>query len=113
MSIQPPPIPLVREFLPIFQWLVPRLNFLVDEGGIPTSWWRSPGFNAAAGGNPESQHLFGFAADFVPGRVAWVFLRDQAERIGLIGVLETDHLHVQVFPAGTLREAGFFETIST
>lgn len=108
--IEAPPLELVRAFLPVYQWLLPRLNFIVDRGGIPTSWWRSPDINLIVGGSPESQHLFGFAADFVPGSgSSWIFLRAQAEQTGLIAVSETDHLHVQVFPAGTLREAGLFE----
>ena len=109
--IEAPPLALVQAFLPVYQWLLPRLNFIVDSGGIPTSWWRSVEVNLIKGGAAESQHLFGFAADFVPGSgSSWIFLRSQAERTGLIAVSETDHLHVQVFPAGTLREAGLFQT---
>jgi len=108
VSVQPPTRIFVQSFLPVFQWLVPRLNHLVDSGGIPTSWYRTPDANARAGGSLDSQHLFGFAADFVPGATSWLLLRDQARRIGLIAVPESDHLHVQVFPAGTLRAAGLF-----
>ena len=107
--IEAPPLAMVRAFLPVYQWLLPRLNFLIDQGGIPTSWFRDPVRNARAGGSVESQHLLGFAADFVPGASSWIFLRDQAARTGLIAVLETDHLHVQIFPAGKLREAGLFQ----
>ncbi len=110
-DVTPPPIEFARMFLPVYQWFVPRLNHLVDGGAIPSSWFRTAALNALVGGSSESQHLFAFAADFAyRGELSPLVLREEARRIGLIAVAEKDHLHVQIFPAGTLRAAGLFET---
>jgi hypothetical protein len=110
VSVLAPPEPFLRAFLPVFQWAVPRFNHLLGTDGEvwPTSWWRSPAHNAAVGGARASQHLFGFAVDYdAPrDRRRLPSLAVEARRIGLIAAVETDHLHVQIFPRGTLEAAG-------
>jgi uncharacterized protein YcbK (DUF882 family) len=66
-----------------------------------TSWWRSPERNAQVGGDPYSQHLVGWALDAV-GPDVQTFAKRLRVR-GFVVVVETDHVHVQVFPRGTLR----------
>jgi len=67
-----------------------------------TSWYRDPRNNERVGGNRASQHLVGLAFDLAPaGRRLTEILRSA----GLIVVNEGDHLHVQVWPAGTLAAA--------
>lgn len=104
--IEPPPAAFVHAFREIYRWLVPRLDFIVQQGGTPTSWFRTVARNAAVFGAPTSQHLFGFAADFVPRGGSILRLAGEARRTGLIVVPETDHLHVQIFPRGTLERIG-------
>ena len=86
-------------------------NALLGEfpGAVPTSWWRDETNNARVGGAPESQHLLGFAFDVDPGDLresAQIALRLRSA--GLIAVVESDHVHAQLFPAGFLRSLGFF-----
>lgn len=66
-----------------------------------TSYWRSVEQNRLVGGSGWSQHLVGWAVDVV-GPDENLF----AERVrsaGLIPVLEIDHTHVQLAPAGFLE----------
>lgn len=73
---------------------------------IPTSWWRSVEDNREEGGDPESQHLFGLAADIVvPSRVLAGVL-GVARGLGLTAVNERTHVHLQLFPKGALARAG-------
>jgi hypothetical protein len=66
-----------------------------------TSWWRSPSENARVGGDPFSQHLVGWAVDAVgPGSTAFA---KQARLYGLTAVVESTHVHLQLFPPGILR----------
>lgn len=65
-----------------------------------TSWYRTPLSNQQVGGDPFSQHLLGFALDVVvddPFR-----MRQRFRDMGLTSVVEGDHVHVQVFPAGVV-----------
>lgn len=66
-----------------------------------TSWYRSPERNAQVGGSPWSQHLVGWGLDVV-GPGANQFAKAVRAR-GMIAVVEADHVHVQLFPAGVLR----------
>lgn len=103
-QLQPPPIELIQRYADFYLWLVPRLRFLSDEfpAAIPTSWWRSSARNMAVGGATYSQHLLGWAVDWSldPGRNR--DLVRVAEEIGLVGVDEGDHVHVQMYPAGVI-----------
>jgi len=75
----------------------------VEADATPSSWWRSVAENAGVGGHPYSQHLLATAADFVAAR-GWTNeeLAAAARRAGLIAIDEGDHVHLQLFPAGTL-----------
>jgi hypothetical protein len=68
---------------------------------VCTSWGRTPEENAAVGGDPFSQHLVGWGVDVV-GPDSSVFAK-RARIAGLTTVQESDHLHVQAFPAGILK----------
>lgn len=66
-----------------------------------TSWFRTGPENAAVGGDDWSQHLVGWALD-AAGPEQQAFAK-RARMTGLIAVLENDHVHLQLFPASTLR----------
>jgi len=53
--------------------------------------------NAAVGGDPRSQHLIATAID-VTTSVPHV-LAAEARRVGLVAVVEPDHVHLQHFGA--------------
>lgn len=94
----------MRRFLPVFQHYIPRA-LLLDSvfGGQVTSWYRDQVNNDRVGGAPHSQHLLGFAYDVVPpDRVTWPSYAHAARSLGMVAVVEDDHIHVQFFPAGTL-----------
>ena len=73
--------------------------------GTVTSWWRSPERNAAVGGSSSSQHLLGVAID-VTGDLQRI--AHAARAAGWVVVVESDHVHLQAFPAGALARAGIF-----
>jgi len=65
-----------------------------------TSWWRSTAENDAVGGASTSQHLYGLAYDIVGPDATQV--ADAWMALGGVAVRESDHVHLQVFPAGVL-----------
>lgn len=66
-----------------------------------TSWWRSPAHNREVGGEPFSQHLVGLAFDVVgPGSVR---VAQRWREAGGVAVQTPTHVHLQVWPAGTLE----------
>lgn len=67
-----------------------------------TSFYRDPESNRRVGGHPRSQHLVALAADFTGDRAQLLHLAGHARSVGLVAVLESDHLHLQLFPAGTI-----------
>ena len=71
-----------------------------------TSWHRTKAVNRACGGHPESQHLVGAAIDVVPSRGKWAEVETAFRAEGFVVVRESDHIHVQAWPAGTLRTSG-------
>lgn len=103
-----------REFLAawpgLYQWLVPRLVLLDREfpDAVATSWYRSPVRNLEVGGDPRSQHLLGWAADWsrMDAEERDTFVR-AARSIGLVAVNEGDHVHVQTFPRGVVPDQFF------
>jgi len=111
VSFRAPP----REFFYAFprqiEFVASVGNQLLREfpGSVPTSWYRDQTNNARVGGAPESQHLLGFAFDLTTGDLTES--RQIAARLreaGLVAVIESDHVHAQLFPAGFLRSLGFF-----
>ncbi len=70
-----------------------------------TSYIRTPEQNRRVGGAPESQHLVGTALDLIGPTERMV---DFARELGLVGIDEGSHLHLQLFPAGGARAAGLF-----
>lgn len=114
MSLESPPIGLVSRYEPVYLWLLPRLNFMFDRfpNAVPTSWWRSELKNMEVGGATYSQHLLGWALDWAlpPGQNHdMVHL---AEQLGMVGVDEGDHVHVQIFPAGVIPKTFFQQRFS-
>lgn len=94
--------------MPVYRHLLfnlGKIGYKVPDIQV-TSWYRDPDENIRVGGSPDSQHLFGFAVD--------VRTRDPSEvvkialNLGLYPVDEFDHVHIQTFPPGFLRELGFF-----
>lgn len=60
-----------------------------------TSWWRNPQRNREVGGHPRSRHLLGLAFDAVlPRGLIGDYLAD-VRTVGLRGLDEGDHVHVQ------------------
>jgi len=70
-----------------------------------TSWFRTPERNRIEGGSPESQHLFALAMDMTVEQALLLPLGLAAAR-SLFAVQERGHLHVQLFPAGSLARVG-------
>lgn len=111
MSLQLPPDELLEPFFPLYEYLVDRLRLMsqVDPNLVYTSWFRDVRQNEIVGGSPQSQHLFGFAIDFTTDSPEQ--MSEVAKRLGLIPVIEWDHVHLQLFPAGLLERFGFFGTL--
>ena len=64
-----------------------------------TSWFRTLEHNAEVGGSPSSLHLCGLAVDVIPaGGVSRESLFAGAVGLGLHGVVESDHVHLQARP---------------
>jgi len=108
VSVQFPPPEFINAFSPVYIEFIERLIRIVEASpGIQfTSWWRDYFQNLSIGGDPQSQHLFGFAVDLVTPRPEEV--AQLAELLGMIAVVEIDHVHIQILPAGTLARLGFF-----
>lgn len=108
MSFSHPPENLLVPLAPIYDYLFRRLGVIsqADPTLLLTSWYRTEATNAAVGGSPESQHLLGFAVDVETDFPEQV--EQFARGLGLIGVNEFDHVHLQIFPAGFLRSIGLF-----
>jgi len=111
VSLQSPPPELVQRYVEFYRALLPRLNFMWQEfpGAIPTSWYRSEARNLEVGGAPYSQHRLAWAVDWKapPGRNREMVRL--AQDLGMVGVDEGDHVHVQMYPAGIIPKT-FFET---
>ena len=93
----------------VWPWFLgPVLVSAAEFRAHATSWWRSEDENRAVGGDPDSQHLFGLGVDLVPTAGTPEALAARLRSFGLIAVPTSTHVHVQAFPAGTLRSFGFF-----
>lgn len=81
-----------------FAWRLRELYKLVPFS--VTSWWRTPERNAEVGGVPRSLHREGLAVDCVPGvGVSKEAFYAYLHKVGLYGVIEGDHVHLQSRPA--------------
>lgn len=100
MSVNPPPFVFHQGVHRFFTRALIQESADLEKLEL-TSYFRTPHENAAVGGDPWSQHLVGWAIDVV-GDDAGEFAK-RVRRAGLIAVQESDHLHIQVFPAGALR----------
>jgi len=109
VALQVPPRELLLSgFQPVILAFFFRLILVLQahQDVVLTSWFRTVDANIAADGDPESQHLFGLAADVsVPSRLLPGVLA-VARGVGLIAVNERTHVHLQLFPAGALARAG-------
>jgi len=104
-----PPLELIASaWLPYITGFVQRANALLyyAPGLTPTSWWRSPDQNRAAGGDDESQHLFAIGMDAAGSKDAVRRAMIVAPQLGLIPVAEPGYVHVQLFPRGALARVG-------
>jgi len=70
------------------------------------SWYRSLEVNRDAGGDPQSQHLFGLAMDVAVPLEAFEGAEGRALGAGLVVVRKGTGLHVQLLQAGALARAG-------
>ena len=107
-----PPLPIVQAlgYYPILLLMDVHQAMRGISGVRISSWYRTRASNAAAGGDPLSQHLVACAIDVAgvapgipPSDVAMEAIR-QRLRFASVGVIERDptHLHVQIFPRGAL-----------
>jgi len=101
-----PPASVVGFWRPWILAMLRRAVYAWQPGLTPTSWWRSPAENKRVRGDAESQHLFGLALDVAGPPVELARFARLAEASGLVAVSYGTHVHVQLFPAGTLRRAG-------
>lgn len=109
--VLPPPWTVIpRVGLPLLQAFAARGSYgLTICGAQPSSWYRDSATNRAVGGLPTSQHLLGLAFDSVisPRGCTAVELAATMGRLGLVGLVEADHVHTQAFPAGTIPASVF------
>ena len=98
---------ILRLFAPLVQIFAGRLQRAFQAAGSPsslvfTSGLRTTSENAAVGGDVNSQHLLGLAADFDGPQRELERFETAARAQGLIAVMEPTHLHLQLFPRGVV-----------
>jgi len=113
MSVVAPPWEMVWRF-PVMDF-VRRVNTAWPPGAVASSWYRSPRVNVQEGGSgprpygvggPLSQHLVGLAVDLEHPNME--MLKRDLQKQGLVAIVESDHVHAQLWPRGTLdRLLGF------
>jgi len=109
LPASPPPTALLSSgwFPVIFAFYIRVVEiFRVVPGLEVTSWWRSPASNLDAGGDPQSQHLFGLGMDFAGSQNALREVIELARGLGLVAVDFGGYVHVQLFQAGALARVG-------
>ena len=113
MPSSPPPFSLawqVDRLVPgVYGAFVSRVSRAASRRTTLTSWWRDPTGNARVGGNPDSQHLIALAADL--GGEDFQDLARRLRSSGLVAVVESNHVHVQLWPAGTARRIGLLAAV--
>lgn len=98
---------MVQWWLPVYRAFFNALATpLASPGSQPTSLFRDPIENSRVGGHPRSQHLLGFALD-VAGMANLEDIAARGRFVGLVTIRESDHVHFQLFPAGTIPEEVF------
>ena len=106
-AVRPPPAWMAQQIGGFSWWqtqFLPAANAaLVEGGGAPSSWHRTPAENRCAGGHDASQHLVGLAVD-VDGDV--VRMTRAWRSAGFRVVPYQRHIHAQVLPAGALERSG-------
>ncbi len=100
MPVLPPPPAIIRALRPQLTDFIERLILAEPDPVGVTSWWRGQDLNREEGGAPFSQHLVGLGLDMVGDTAGF---RSRMRSKGLIVVVESDHTHVQYWPAGTLE----------
>lgn len=102
MSVEVPPPDVIFRVLPHLWSFLWRLSYLPwPPEGIVTSWYRDIETNQRVRGVPGSLHLWGLALDIVvddPNQLARV-----AVSLGLVPLVEPDHLHLQAMPSTAWR----------
>jgi len=93
----------------VHPWLLHLIRSILDARQTyplqATSWYRDREENWRVEGDEYSQHRIGLAVDLIPADPA---LAAVLRRQGLVVVNERDHLHVQAWPKGLLRQiAGY------
>ncbi len=101
MSVQIPPPPIIRALFPQLVDFITRVGAArVTPDLYLTSWYRDRERNIRVGGHPQSQHRLGLAIDVGgPMRDLELWL-EEVRSVGLIGIDEGSHVHVQLLPAG-------------
>lgn len=111
MALRAPPAAIffqVERVVPgLVRAFVQRLGSM-PPGTQATSWYRTPGENAAVGGAADSQHQWAAAVDLVGNLGA---IEDAARRAGLVAVRAATHVHVQAWPAGLGRQVGLPQSL--
>jgi hypothetical protein len=109
MSVQPPPLSLIRWLSPVHFEFIRRVVAGAEPfpEAVATSWFRLPWKNLSVGGDPRSQHLLGLGVDIVPAPPNRLPLARSLRAQGLVAIVEPTHIHVQAFQAGTIPEALF------
>lgn len=111
MSVRPPPHDVIEQVFPFLIDFARRLSGVRVGPSIRlSSWYRDVETNARVGGHPDSQHRLGLAIDVVGDPVEREFLLPQLRQLGLVGVFEHTHVHIQLLPAGRARFVGLFGT---
>jgi len=114
VSVRAPPISVIRALLQeLIRFLTALSRLRVGPSIRISSWWRDPVTNRRVGGHPDSQHLLGLALDLVGEELELRQLLVDVRAVGLVAVMESTHLHVQLLPAGVARAIGLFARRST
>ncbi len=103
--VVPPPIGVVDRIAPdLLAFLLALARVPVGPGLAAESWYRDKERNIRVGGSPRSQHRIGTAVDVVGPRAQQLRFLEDARAVGLIGLDEKTHVHIQLFRAGVAAQ---------
>lgn len=112
-----PPVEIVRSWRPELIEFVGKAEGAWRDAGSPavsvSSWFRNQLHNARVGGDPFSQHLIATAADLTGTREQLRSFVSSARARGLIALDYGSHAHIQLRPAGFLRQRAALDPTST